>query len=114
MSNYPLRANKYSWRSFTPETNHYYTDEYTASMYDMYLTDEYIRDRHNNTRRYYRFHAKQPHSIEMALAYDIKCPRCKGNDLKQVGRCKDFIRWVCTNVRCATEIREGHGNDHIQ
>lgn len=43
MSNYPLRANKYNWRSFTPETNHYYTDEYTASMYDLYLTNEYIR-----------------------------------------------------------------------
>lgn len=90
MSNYPLRANKYNWRSFTPETNHYYTEEYTASMYDLYLTDEYIRDRHNNTRRYYRLHAKQPHNIEMALAHDIKCPRCKGNNLKQVGRCKDF------------------------
>lgn len=90
MSNYPLRANKYNWRSLTPGTNHYYTDEYTASMYDMYLTDEFIRDKHNNLHRYYRLHAKQPHSIEMALAYDIKCPRCKGNDLKQVGRCKDF------------------------
>ena len=33
---------------------------------------------------------RQPHNIEMALAYDIKCPRCKGNNLKQVGRCKDF------------------------
>lgn len=33
MSNYPLRANKYNWRSFTPETNHYYTDEYTANFY---------------------------------------------------------------------------------
>lgn len=65
MSNYPLRANKYNWRSFTPETNHYYTDEYTASMYDLYLTDEYIRDRHNNTRRYYRLHAKQPHNITL-------------------------------------------------
>lgn len=43
MSNYPLRANKYNWRSFTPETNHYYTDEYTASMYDLYLTNEYMR-----------------------------------------------------------------------
>lgn len=43
MSNYPLRANKYNWRSFTPETNHYYTDEYTASMYDLYLTDESMR-----------------------------------------------------------------------
>ena len=55
-----------------------------------YLTDEFIRDKHNSIHRYYRLHAKQPHSIEMALAYDIKCPRCKGNDLKQVGRCKNF------------------------
>ena len=113
MSNYPLRANKYNWRPLTPETNHYYTDEYTASMYDLYLTDEYIRDRHNNTRRYYRLHAKQPHSIEMALAYDIKCP-AKAMTSSRSADARIFIRWACTNARCATEIREEHGNDHIQ
>ena len=30
-----------------------------------------------------------PHTIEMALAYDIKCPCCGSNTLKQVGRCLD-------------------------
>jgi predicted RNA-binding Zn-ribbon protein involved in translation (DUF1610 family) len=26
----------------------------------------------------------------MALAYDVKCPSCGRNVLKQVGRCKDY------------------------
>ena len=36
-------------------------------------------------KKFYRLHAKEPHTIEMALAYDIKCPACK-KSLKQVGR----------------------------
>lgn len=52
MSNHPLKANEYNCSSLTPETYHYYTEEYSARMYDLYLTDEYNGDRHNNTRRY--------------------------------------------------------------
>lgn len=51
MSNHPLKANEYNCRSLTPETYHYYTEEYSARMYDLYLTDEYISDRHNGRLR---------------------------------------------------------------
>lgn len=88
--NYPLKQNKYNWRSLEPETNKYYTEEYLANNYDLYLTSEYIPDDNGNHHRYYRLHANSPHSIEMALAYDVKCPRCGKNAMKQVGRCRDY------------------------
>ena len=89
MSNYPLRSNKYNWRSLEP-LHTFSTEEYIADHYDMYLTTEHIADEHNNVRRYYRLHAARPHSIEMALAYDIKCPLCSSHVLKQVGRCLNY------------------------
>lgn len=88
--NYPLRQNKFDWRSLTPEDNHYFTEEYIADHYDLYLTSEYTKDNEGEVHRYYRLHANHPHTIEMALAYDIKCPRCKGNVLKQVARCRNY------------------------
>lgn len=88
MNNYPLKASKYNWRSLEPQ-NTYYSEKYIADHFDLYLTSEYIPDNHGNTRRYYRLHARNPHTVEMALAYDIKCPCCGGNVLKQVGRCND-------------------------
>lgn len=36
-------------------------------------------------QEYYRLHARDWHTPEMALAYDIKCPKC-GAILKQVAR----------------------------
>ena len=108
MSNYPLRANKYNWRSFTPETNHYYTDEYTASMYDLYLTDEYIRDRHNNTRRYYRLHAKQPHTLKWHSPTTSSAHAARAITSNRSADAKIFTRWGCTNARCVTEIKEEH------
>ena len=86
--NYPIIQNKTNWRLLQP-THSMYSEEYTSSRYDLYLTTEYIRDEYNNPNRYYRLHANKPHSIEMALAYDIKCPLCGHRYLKQVGRCKD-------------------------
>ena len=88
--NYPLKANKCNWRSLEPQRNTFYSEDYIADHYDLYLTTEHITDEHNCTHRYYRLHASQPHNIEMALAYDIKCPCCGSHVLKQVGRCKDF------------------------
>ena len=63
-----------------------YTDEYAESMCTLWLKDEIVKDKRGDLHRYYRLHARQPHNIEMALAYDIKCPRCSSN-LKQIGRC---------------------------
>ena len=42
--NYPLRTNKYNWRSLEPQTNVTYTEDYIADHYDLYLTSEYITD----------------------------------------------------------------------
>lgn len=90
MSNYPLKANKYNWRSLEPQTNTCYTEEYIADHYNLYLTSEYITDDKGNSHRYYRLHANRPHNIEMALAYDVKCPCCSSHTMKQVGRCRDY------------------------
>lgn len=43
-----------------------------------------------DVHRFYRLHAAQPHSIDMALAYNIKCPKCHTHLLKQVGRCLNY------------------------
>lgn len=90
MNNYPLKPNKYNWRLLEPQTNVSYTDEYLEDHYDLYLTSEFIHDDDGRPHRYYRLHAAKPHSIEMALAYDIRCPLCTRTMLKQVGRCKDY------------------------
>lgn len=98
MQTYPIRASKADWRRLEPERNTYYTEEYTASKYDLYLTDQLIRDDEGKVHCYYRLHARYPHSIEQALAYDIKCPRCGRNLLKQVGRCRSYYTlglYVC-------------------
>ena len=89
MSTYGLNAhNKRLPNYLTPMHTEWNTEEVFAGSYDLYLSDEYTRDEHLNVEHFYRLHAKYPHNIEMALAYDIKCPRCQGN-LKQVVRCMD-------------------------
>ena len=86
MSNYPLYANKGNERTLHPQSN-LMSEEYIRSHYDLYLSTEHAKDECGDNHRYYRLHAVSPHSIEMALAYDIKCPCCKSTTLKQVGRC---------------------------
>ena len=92
MDNYPLKANKYNPRTLEPLTNAYVTEEYLSRRYDLYLTSEYTRDDDGTVRRYYRLNANSPHSVEMALSYDIKCPKCKTNTLKQVGRSLGYYK----------------------
>ena len=87
MSCYALKPNKYDWRTLEPKTHTSFSEEYIADHEDLYLTTEFIVDEYNKGHRHYRLHANSPHSIEMALAYDIKCPNCQRNNLKQVGRC---------------------------
>lgn len=88
MSNYELIANKYNWRSLRAKDSTC-TEEFLQDYTSLYMTTERITDSQGKGHRYYRLHANKPHSIEMALAYDIHCPKC-GEVLKQVGRCKDF------------------------
>ena len=66
----------------------YYSKEYADEMCRLYLTDETAVDAKGGRTKNYRLHAKNPHSIEMALAYDIHCPCCGGH-MKQVGRSLD-------------------------
>ncbi|MBP3222793.1 MAG: hypothetical protein J6M18_02570 [Actinomycetaceae bacterium] len=89
MSNYILQKSSYDWRRLTP-LHRYLTEEYLDEHCDLYLTSEYIRDDSGAMRRYYRLHAREPHNIEQALAYDISCPKCRSNTLKQVGRSKNY------------------------
>ena len=81
--NYPLHGQKQG--NYLTPVNSYYSDEYTQRRYDLYLADEVARDEEGKVRKFYRLHAKHGHTQEMALAYDIKCPKCNGR-LKQVGR----------------------------
>lgn len=62
-----------------------YSEEYAERMCSLYLTDELYRNEEGRMQKYYRLNAKEMHTPEMALAYDLDCPRCK-NRMKQVGR----------------------------
>lgn len=84
---YPLHANKKDRNLLNP-TRTMNTEESISTMYDLWLREYLVKDEKDSNKscHRYRLMAKHPHNIEMALAYDIKCPRC-GNTLKQVGRC---------------------------
>lgn len=88
-SNYPLIPTKYDPKKLEDISN-YYSEEYTQSRFKLYLTTEYTRDDYGDVRRFYRLHAVDPHSIDMALAYNIKCPKCHSHLLKQMGRCLNY------------------------
>ena len=88
MNNYPLFQNKKDWRLLEP-INSLSSEEYISSHYDLYLTTEYAKNKQGHQCRYYRLNAVKPHSIEMALAYNIKCPHCGHNHLKQIGRSRN-------------------------
>ena len=84
MANYPLTKMSKEGTLLHPQRS-YYSGEYAQAMCDLYLSDEIIKDEKGNIHTNYRLHTKQPHNIEMALAYDIMCPKCNSR-LKQVGR----------------------------
>ena len=87
--NYPLmKLNKYDQDILTPQ-NTYYSEEYCARICDLYLTDQLHRNEKGNMQKYYRLHAKHDHTPEMALAYEIKCPKC-GQIMKHVTRQNRF------------------------
>ena len=80
---YPLSKNKKT--NFLSASSGYYTEEYAQRMFDHYLQTELITDEYGNVNKYYRLYAKEDHTQDMALAYDVQCPNCR-NVLKQVGR----------------------------
>ena len=86
---YPIIANK---KNNILRTHHSsYSEEYAQRMCNLYLSDEIHRDDEGKLHKYYRLHAKEPHSIEDALAYDILCPECANRGkLKQIGRVLNY------------------------
>lgn len=81
--NYPLLTlNKADRNLLTPQKS-YCSDEYCKKMRRLYLSDEVHRNEKGNMQKYYRLHAAHEHTLDQALAYEIKCPSC-GNIMKQV------------------------------
>ena len=93
--NYPLIRNRKT--NILQPTHSSYSDEYARKMCELYLSDEIHSGQDGHMHKFYRLHAKQPHGIEDALAYDVKCPCC-GRTLKQIGRmldCYDLGLYRC-------------------
>lgn len=67
----------------------FYTEAYAQDMFDLYLKDELVRNEDGRVEKFYRLYAKEDHTQDMALAYDVQCPDCK-NVLKQVRRQMTF------------------------
>lgn len=88
MTNYPLKKHPHDKHFLTPISTSY-SEDYMANHYNLYLTEEYTPNDDGHWKWPYRLHSNEPHTIEMALAYDILCPRCKKHFLKQIGRCRD-------------------------
>ena len=95
--NYPLHnENKKHPEILTPARSSY-SDAYAERMCDLYLSDHIFRNEQGELQEYYRLHARDRHTPEMALAYDIKCPKC-GAILKQVARqssCTELGLYTC-------------------
>lgn len=88
MANYPLIKTNKQGTMLHPQAS-FCSEEYAHSMCDLYLSEECTRDQFWNVTHRYRLHASEPHSIDMALAYNIQCPRC-GALLKQVGHTLNY------------------------
>ena len=80
---YKLHKNKTN--NFLTALSGYYTEEYAQDMFDLYLQTELVRNESGRVEKFYRLYAKEDHTQDMALAYDVQCPNCR-NKLKQVGR----------------------------
>ena len=83
--NYPLLKNKYDHKKLYP-TASYYSDEYADGHCSLYLSTEYVEDDRGKVHKYYRLHASEPHTVDMALGYEITCPDCGRHTLRQIGR----------------------------
>lgn len=86
MANYELNRVK-GTNVLLPKDN-FITDEYADEHFELYLREHLYKNANGNISAHYRLKAMKPHSIEMALAYDINCPKC-GYRLKQIERCRN-------------------------
>ena len=88
MSNYPLhRTEKGSNRLMAQPS--FYSDECAERKCDLHLRSELYKAENGKNHTAYRLHAYHPHTIEDALKYEIYCPECKTNLMKQIGRCRN-------------------------
>jgi hypothetical protein len=85
MANYPIRVVNKEKTLLHPSSS-YYSDEYAENNCDLFLRSSVEQDEQGKLHKYYRLHAKHAHDTEMALAYDIQCPKCRVGMLKQIGR----------------------------
>ena len=84
MANYVLRKMNPEGTLLHP-TGTLYTDSYAEQNADLLLRSRLVEGRNGKFLNEYRLIAKNPHTIEMMLAYDIECPEC-GKNLRLVGR----------------------------
>ncbi len=75
MQNYPLIKMNQEGTLFLPQHS-FCSDEYAQRMCDLYLSSQIDLDDEGKTHKHYRLHAKNSHSMENYLAYDIMCPNC--------------------------------------
>lgn len=103
MANYPIYHRCKNNDTLLGATSSYYSDEYAENMCELFLRDEFHKDGKGKMHHCYRLHAYHPHTIEMALQYEINCPNCSTGMLKQVGRSKNshelglYVCPVCEN-----------------
>ena len=94
---YPLHATGEN-KTYLHPVSSYVTEEACRSQHDLWLRDDLEKDNCTGELYHrYRLCAKEPHSIEMALSYDIQCPKCGGR-LKQIGRnlnCCELGLYAC-------------------
>ena len=69
---------------------------------DLYLTEQLDRNEDGKSQRNYRLHARAAHTPEMALAYEIKCPKC-GNTLKQIARQRTLTDLGLYTCKCCNK-----------
>ncbi len=97
MANYPLtKINPEG--TFLQATLSSYSNEYADEACELHLRDELEYREYGQSRNLYRLRAKNPHNIEMALRYNICCPKCHLGTLKQIGRCLNYYElglYVC-------------------
>ena len=84
---YCLNADKNNPNILEPKSYPYRDASFIKNTSELYLSEQLTSDQHGHLHHAYRLHAKKPHTVEMALQYDIKCPRCRVRDMKLVGRC---------------------------
>ncbi len=85
MSNYKLHKLNKKGRWFHANDTSF-TDEYADERLDLFLRSSVVKKENGKYGNVYRLHAKEPHTVEMALDYDIGCPKC-GAQLRLIGRC---------------------------